>query len=1646
MSDTLSHINENQMHMATSQNKTTSTLTHIAATQAQSSDTLTRIAATQTQSSDTLSQMAATQTQMQNTLNQISQTQTQMANSFSQVVTLLDKQSQQLHNVTSTMNKVVSVLENQQETLQNIFHVLPQALDKEITPIENLKEFTTPTMTNERPATTLQNIFHGLPQTSNQQTIQMDKPQEVTTATMTTYAPPTTTALSKEDCSDLLTHGNYPSGIYEINLGDGSLFDVRCDMDTSGGGWTVFQHRFDGSVDFYRNWNEYVEGFGSLDSEFWAGLELMHQLTSSGSWELQVQLEDFTGDTAYANYESFSIGDAASNYMLHIGSYSGTAGTYDSLSYSNNKPFSTKDRENDRWSGGHCAQDRQGAWWYDWCTHANLNGKYLGATGNGGTAMHWIYWKLSEQSLKSSTMMMRPIRSEQLFINPTSDTIMAMSMIKFVLIFSVTMVTLDNVNCQLTVDVNGIHQIVSLLENVTETSAITSSILPHLGNLLKNQTDLQTLNNILLENNTATADEMVIILPYIQEFMQLALQKMQWHHDENRDLLQNQLQKQDHIIDFILAHLDSPQENRNETLTICSQMATAQAETSKSLNEIGKTQAQMAETQTDMAVLQFQMVAAQTQTVSTLSQMSATQTEMAGTQAETLNVLTEMAEAQTEIAARYTTMNWTHMSNTQAPIEPATPEAAMNQNQTSDMLGQKSQTENRNILNQMATTQNQISDTLSHINENQMHMVGSQNKTTNMLTRIAATQTQSSDTLTRISATQTQSSDTLSQMAATQTQMQNTLNQISQTQTQMANSFSQVVTLLDKQSQQLHNVTSTMNKVVSVLENQQETLQNIFHALPQALDKQITPIENLKEFTTPTMTNERPATTLQNIFHGMPQTSNQQTIQMDKPQEVTTATMTTYAPPTTTALSKEDCSICLLMLESTSLTVIILQIVVYVGSEKLYINPTSDTIMAVSMIKFVLIFSVTMVTLDNVNCQLTVDVNGIHQIVSLLENVTETSAITSSILPHLGNLLKNQTDLQTLNNILLENNTATADEMVVILPYIQEFMQLALQKMQWHHDENRDLLQNQLQKQDHIIDVILAHLNSRQENHNETLTICSQMATAQAETSKSLNEIGKTQAEMAETQTDMAVLQFQMVAAQTQTVSTLNQMSATQTEMAGTQAETLNVLTQMAEAQTEIAARYTTMNQTRMSKTQAQIEPATPEAAMNQNQTSDTLCQKSHTQTSDILSQMAEKQTQMAVTQNQMSDTLSHINENQMDMAASQNKTTNTLTGIAATQTQSSDTLSHMAATLNQISQTQTQMANSFSQVVTLLEKQSQQMQLQSQQLHNMTATMNKVVSVLENQQETHQNRTGTVNDVVSVLEKQQETLENISNSLPLALDQRATQILLNKNSAAVINSTNTLSGSQAVALLEIQNQQIENLTDAVTRELQMQNAILLKDIFNDCSDVVSKVANPSSGNYQISLWNNLLSVNVYYVYCDMDTDGGGWTVFQHRYDGSVDFYRNWNEYVEGFGSLDGEFWAGLELIHQLTSSGSWELQVQLEAFNGDTAYANYESFSIGDAASNYMLHIGSYSGTAGDSLSYYNNRPFSTKDRDNDARSSHCAQETQGAWWYGSCAGANLNGKYLGATGNGRTAMWWYDWKSFKSLKSSTMMIRRIQ
>ena len=176
-----------------------------------------------------------------------------------------------------------------------------------------------------------------------------------------------------------------------------------------------------------------------------------------------------------------------------------------------------------------------------------------------------------------------------------------------------------------------------------------------------------------------------------------------------------------------------------------------------------------------------------------------------------------------------------------------------------------------------------------------------------------------------------------------------------------------------------------------------------------------------------------------------------------------------------------------------------------------------------------------------------------------------------------------------------------------------------------------------------------------------------------------------------------------------------------------------------------------------------------------------------------------------------------------------------------------------------------------------------------------------------------------------------------------------------------------------------------------------------------------------------------------------METDGGGWTVFQRRMDGSQDFCLNWKDYDLGFGDLDGEFWLGLNKIHRLTKCTS-SLRVDLEDFACTKKYAKYSFFSIGNALTQYILTVDGYTGNAGDSMKYHNETMFSAKDRDNDIRNgSSCAITYKGGWWYKRCHRSNLNGRYLfGIYNSTADGVSWYHWKGYQySLKFTEMKLR---
>ena len=126
-----------------------------------------------------------------------------------------------------------------------------------------------------------------------------------------------------KNCAEVYQFGNKISGVYKIDPDGFGEFEVFCDQKTAGGGWTVFQKRQDGSVDFWRGWDDYKRGFGNLNGEFWLGLDKIRRLTVNSSDKLRVDLEDNKGKTVFAEYSSFSVASENAKYKLSLGSYSG---------------------------------------------------------------------------------------------------------------------------------------------------------------------------------------------------------------------------------------------------------------------------------------------------------------------------------------------------------------------------------------------------------------------------------------------------------------------------------------------------------------------------------------------------------------------------------------------------------------------------------------------------------------------------------------------------------------------------------------------------------------------------------------------------------------------------------------------------------------------------------------------------------------------------------------------------------------------------------------------------------------------------------------------------------------------------------------------------------------------------------------------------------------------------------------------------------------------------------------------------------------------------------------------------------------------------------------------------------------------------
>ncbi|XP_062559103.1 angiopoietin-4-like [Armigeres subalbatus] len=199
------------------------------------------------------------------------------------------------------------------------------------------------------------------------------------------------------------------SGIYDIRpINATKTFGVLCEQGF-GGRWLVIQNRYDGQENFNRSWADYKNGFGVVGSEFWLGLDKLHQITTVDEYELLVWMGDFKDYEAYQKYKLFAVANEADNYRLTLDGWrDGTAG--ESHYVYRDQQFTTFDRDNDK-SMMNCAVEMGSGYWHFDCgtsiDRSNLNGIYGNKILSRGRGFWWGGFGAVSNPLKKSKMMIR---------------------------------------------------------------------------------------------------------------------------------------------------------------------------------------------------------------------------------------------------------------------------------------------------------------------------------------------------------------------------------------------------------------------------------------------------------------------------------------------------------------------------------------------------------------------------------------------------------------------------------------------------------------------------------------------------------------------------------------------------------------------------------------------------------------------------------------------------------------------------------------------------------------------------------------------------------------------------------------------------------------------------------------------------------------------------------------------------------------------------------------------------------------------------------------------------------------------------------------------------------------------------------------
>nr|XP_045621838.1 fibroleukin-like isoform X1 [Procambarus clarkii]XP_045621839.1 fibroleukin-like isoform X2 [Procambarus clarkii] len=184
-------------------------------------------------------------------------------------------------------------------------------------------------------------------------------------------------------------------------------------------------------------------------------------------------------------------------------------------------------------------------------------------------------------------------------------------------------------------------------------------------------------------------------------------------------------------------------------------------------------------------------------------------------------------------------------------------------------------------------------------------------------------------------------------------------------------------------------------------------------------------------------------------------------------------------------------------------------------------------------------------------------------------------------------------------------------------------------------------------------------------------------------------------------------------------------------------------------------------------------------------------------------------------------------------------------------------------------------------------------------------------------------------------------------------------------------------------------------------------------------------------------------------AWCDMTTDGGGWTVFLRRDTRvvpAVSFRKDWEAYKTGFGNAATEYWLGTEAVHQLTQPSPQTVGLAATNNQDDHRWALWSTFSVASESTGYQLLVDGYQGesTMGDVLVRHHNisgMKFSTIDRDNDLWEWSCAlyKINQAGWWYNGCTDVDATSLHSDMS----TKYWTPGDRDREYLRQIQMMIR---